>query len=80
MYNRYKSDYYKNLLKIVSKSYKNTLALQHRKYNDKKISRLRNLRKNNPKEYWNIINSSKRVEHTNASLADFYTFLKNLNS
>ena len=80
MYNRYKSDYYKNLLKIVSKSYKNTLALQHRKYNDKKISRLRNLRKNNPKEYWNIINSSKKVEHTNASLADFYTFFKNVNS
>ncbi|MEW8546328.1 MAG: reverse transcriptase family protein [Candidatus Thiodiazotropha sp.] len=80
MYNRYKSEYYKNLLKVISKSYKTTLAVQHRKYNDKKICRLRNLRKNNPKEYWKIINSSKTEENPSASLTDFYNFFKNVNA
>ena len=80
IYNRYKSEYYKNLLKIVSKSYKTTLAVQHKKYNDKKIYRLRNLKKNKPKEYWKIINSSKKEDTTRASLNDFYDFFKNVNS
>ena len=80
MCNRYKSEYYKNLLKIVSKSYKTTSAVQHKKYKDKKICRLRNLRKNKPKEYWKIINSSKKEDTTSASLTDFYDFFKNVNS
>ena len=80
MYNKYKSEYYKNLLKIVSKSYKTTLSVQHRKFKDKKIGRLRNLRKNNPKEYWKIINSSKKETNSSASLSDLYDFFKNVNA
>ena len=80
MCNRYKSEYYKNLLKIVRKSYKKTLAVQHKKYNEQKICQLRNLKKNKPKEYWKVINSSKNADNTRASLTDFYNFFKNINS
>ena len=80
MYNRYKSEYYKNLLKIISKSYKKTLAVQHKRYNKKKICQLRNLKKNKPKEYWKVINSSKNANNTRASLTDLYNFFKNINS
>ena len=81
MYNRCKSEYYKNLLKIISKSYKKTLAVQHKKkYNEQKICQLRNLKKNKPNEYRKVINSSKNADNTSASLTDFYDFFKNINS
>ena len=70
----------KNLLKIITKSYKKTITVQRKKYNDQKICRLRNLQKNNPKEYWKVINSSKSADNTSASLTDFYNFLKNINA
>ena len=47
---------------------------------DRKICRLRNLMKNNPKEYWEVINSSKNADDTSASIIDFYHFFKNINS
>ena len=34
MYNRYKSDYYKNMLKAVSTNYKKTLSLQQKRFKD----------------------------------------------
>ena len=80
MYNRYKSEYYKNLLKIVSSSYKKTLSKQNKRFRDEKVSRLRHLKKNDPREYWKIINSSKKSENNYASLNDFYDFFKNVNS
>ena len=80
MYNRYKSDYYKNMLKAVSTNYKKTLSLQQKCFKDNKISKLKSLKKNDPKEYWNIINSAKKSDNVSASLKDFYTFFKNVNS
>ena len=47
-YNRDKTKYYKNLLKTVSKNYKRTFAMQHKKHNDLKICRLRNLKRKQP--------------------------------
>ena len=76
MYNRYKSDYYKNMLKAVSTNYKKTLSLQQKRFKDNKISILKSLKKNDPKEYWNIINSAKKSDNISASLKDFYTFFQ----
>ena len=56
-YNKYKTTYYKNLLKTVSKQYKSTISKNVRKYKDDKVNRLKNLQTSNPKEYWKIINS-----------------------
>ena len=75
MYNMYKSEYYKTSFK----NYQKTLAVQHKKYNGQKICRLRNLKKNNPKEYWKVINSGKNANNTSAPLTDFYNVFKNIN-
>ena len=48
MYNKHKSSYYKNVLKLVSKKYKTTLSKTQRMYNDKKITDIRKLKCTNP--------------------------------
>ena len=39
MYNKYKSDYYKNLLKAVSKNYKQTLSMHKKQFQNQKVKR-----------------------------------------
>ena len=78
MYN--KSDYYKNLLKLVSKSYKKTLSRENNRFNENKIRKLRNLKKSNPREYWNTINCEKYKVKSEAPLNDFYEFFRTLNT
>ena len=51
MYNKYKSDYYKNLLKAVSKNYKQTLSTHKKTFQNQKVEKLRRLKNANPKEY-----------------------------
>ena len=75
-YNQHKNEYYKNMLKNVSKKYKNTLKLHSDKYKLERIQKLRNMKNNNPKEYWRIINSDKKKNKTTAPLYDFYEFYK----
>ena len=70
MYNRYKSDYYKNMLKAVSTNYKKMLSSQQKRFKDNKISKL--------KSNWNIINSAKKSDNVSASFKYFYTFSKML--
>lgn len=57
LYNKYKTLHYKNILKSVSKDYKNTISLSVRKFKQDRVLKLKTLRSNNPKEYWKIINS-----------------------
>ena len=52
MYNKYKTDYRKNNLKIVSKNYKN--------FKIECIEKLRRLRINDQKQYWKIVNAERR--------------------
>ena len=68
------------MLKAVSTNYKKTLSSQQKRFKDNKISKLKSIKKNDPKEYWNIINSAKKSDNVSASLKDFYTFFKNVNS
>ncbi|MCW4346970.1 MAG: reverse transcriptase domain-containing protein [Candidatus Thiodiazotropha endolucinida] len=79
-YNQHKNEYYKNMLKNVSKKYKNTLKLHSDKYKIERIQKLRNLKSNNPKEYWRVINSEKKKNNVTAPLNDFYEFYKQINS
>lgn len=43
-YNKYKTNYYKNALKQVSKDYKNKMASNFRIFKDNRIQKLRNLK------------------------------------
>ena len=79
LYNRYKSEHNKNLLKTVSKNYKRTISKSIKSYDNARINKLRDLRSSNPKEYWKILNSSDRRQRSEACLDDLYSFFKSIN-
>ena len=79
LYNKYKTDYYKNILKIVSKKYKKTLSFNNRRFITEKSNELRSLKHKHPREYWKIINSHKKGSNSQASLDEFYQFFKSTN-
>ena len=74
MYNKYKTAYYTNILKTVSKKYKNTLAKTNRNYRANKIKELRSLKKSDRRKYWKTINSQVKNDNNSASLNDLYIF------
>ena len=68
-YNKYKTNYYKNALKQVSKEYKNKMASNLRRYKNTRIQKLRNLKHPRPKDFWKIISVGK-TEKQSAPLED----------
>ena len=70
----------KNLLKAVSKSYKHTLNKHKKQFQNLKIEKLRRIKNANPKEYWKIINSTKKPNSIKATLHDLYSFYKETNT
>ena len=67
-------------LKQASKNYKRTMNLYLNKHVKNTQNRLRNLKTNNPKEFWKIINSlEKKEEDQNINLETLYDFFKGLN-
>ena len=80
MYNKYKTQFYKNKLKIVSKEYKNKISKSVKNFKNTRVDKLRKLRHTNAKEYWKIINSVEQKETRSPPLNDLYTYFKNLNS
>ena len=79
MYNKYKTRFYKDILKTVCKNYKKTLSQHYNRFNNDKINKLRAVNRNNPREYWKIINSQKKSENIGASVQDFYDHFTNMN-
>ncbi|MCG8049047.1 MAG: reverse transcriptase family protein [Candidatus Thiodiazotropha endolucinida] len=79
MYNKYKTEYYKNVFKNVSKKYKRTLTKCHRGFMNEKASGLRNMKSSDPREYWKAINSHKKTGKPQAALDDFFNFFKSVN-
>ena len=79
MYNKYKSNYYKNILKIVSKKYKTTLSKTQQMYKDKKINEIRKLKSTNPKKYWKTINTQNKKDEVQAPLEELYRYFKTSN-
>ena len=76
MYNSYKTEYYKNMLKHVSKQYKQTLNKNCKKFKNERIQKLRRIKTNDPKQYWKIINAERRPTQTSAPLTDLFNFYK----
>ena len=79
LYNKYKSSYYKNILKQVSKDYKNKMASNYRRYKSANISKLRNMRTIKPRDFWRIINSIDKTKDKTAPLHNLYEYFKNIN-
>ena len=78
-YNKYKTQYFKDLLKTVSKQYKLTLRQANSRYKTVKIEKLRKLKNADPKKYWNILNENNHKSETTATLDSFYEFFRKLN-
>ena len=79
MYNKYKTSFYKDILKTVSNNYKKTLLQHYNRFNNDKINKLRAVKRNNLREYWKIINSQKKSEDIGASVQAFYDHFTNMN-
>ena len=80
LYNRYKNEYYKNKLKIVSKEYKNVISKSVKNFKKSKIETLRNLKHSNTKQFWKIINSVDKKDSHSPPVNDLYEYFKDLNS
>ena len=78
-YNKYKTQYFKNLLKDISKRYKSTLNQAKNKYNIHKIEKIRKLKHADPRKYWKILNDKKEDTESPASIEDFYQYFKQIN-
>ena len=46
MYNKYKTNYYENLLKVVSKNHKQTLNTQSKRFKMNRVAKLKSLKSN----------------------------------
>ena len=79
LYNRFKTDHFKNLLKTVSKNYKHVISKNVRRHKNVTAEKLRRLKSNDPKEYWRILNGSKKGEN-HVAVKEFYKYFKNLNN
>ena len=79
-YNKYKTTFYKEQLKRISKTYKQVLSKSARAYKNDTIQKLKNLKNAKPREFWKIINSINNDKQTKCPLNDLYEHLKNINT
>jgi hypothetical protein len=78
-YNKHKTQTLKISLKKISKEYKTSLRQAHNKYATNKVNDLRKLKHADPKKYWQIINSEKPTQNTQANLEQFFNYFKKQN-
>ena len=64
LYDKYKSNFYKEQLKSISKEYKQVLSNNARLYKNETIMKLKILRNAKPREFWKIINSINNNKQT----------------
>ena len=67
-------------LKIFDKKYKKILDKNMNLYRKKMSKELRNLKSNNPKEYWQILNRGKKKTQPNIPTESLFEYFKELNS
>ena len=79
LYNKHKTEYYKQLLKTISKDYKRVMNKNKKRSDQTRIDNLRNLKSTNAKDYWRILNNGKQKQ-PEAPLNDLYEHFKNVNN
>ena len=80
LYNKYKTTYYKEKLKSISKTYKQVLAKTVRSHKNSTILKLKNLKSAKPREFWKIINSINDNKQCKCPLEDLYEHFKRINT
>ena len=80
-YSKHPNEYNKTILKNASKNYKNIMNKHINKYNKENESKLRQMQKNRPKEYWKMLNKLKTKTKAKAPKLDqLYKHFKNINN
>ncbi|KAK6185732.1 hypothetical protein SNE40_007900 [Patella caerulea] len=79
-FKRSKSDEDRQKLQNASSSYKRQLKAEYTNYYRGLNKTLKNLKRNNSKEYWRILKGPNERRNTNLSVGDFYKYFKNMNS
>ena len=64
----------------AEKHYKHTLDRKQKNYRKKFSEDIQNLSKNNPKEFWKLLNKGKRKKQPNIEIDKLYDFFQNLNT
>ena len=75
LYNKHKTDNYKQQLKIVSKEYKKVMNKNKKHFDQSRIDKLRSLKSTNLKDYWRLLNGGKGNQMF-ASLDDLFEHLR----
>ena len=79
LYNKHKTQYYKNILKTVSKAYKRTISTSVKKHKNIKVQKIKQLKSKKPRDFWKIINSVDKKETTLAPLEKLHDFFRSIN-
>ena len=80
LYNKYKTQYYKKLLRTVSKNYKNTISNNIKRFKDERINKLKTIKSSHQREFWKVINGTDRNKDCKASLQDLFSYFEEVNS
>ena len=80
LYNKYKTNHYKHLLKNVSNAYKKAISKNIKRHNNEKITKLRSMKRGQPRDFWKIINSVNSQPKTASTLSDLFDYFKNVNA
>lgn len=76
-----KSDFNKSCMLDASKQYKKTISKAVTNYKRYQKRKIRNMRSNSPKQYWNYVNRlSSKTSTSNVDIDMFYDYFKDLNS
>ena len=78
-YKRYKTEAVKNELAAAERQYKRTLDTSMSRHRKDMQNKLKTMRTKNPKEFWKILNKSKRKEQPDIPVDTFFEFYKELN-
>ena len=74
-----RNEQFLNNYKEAEKTYKKTMDNSLKKYRATLRKKIDNLRSNNPKDYWKLLNSCKKKTKTSISLETLHDFFKDLN-
>ncbi|MEW8542876.1 MAG: reverse transcriptase family protein [Candidatus Thiodiazotropha sp.] len=80
LYNKYKNDHYKNMLRSVSKEYKCVISRNVRRKKDETIQKLRYIKSRDPKEYWRILNQGVERNKNHVNVDTFFNFFQRVNN
>ena len=80
LYNKYKTNHYKHLQKMSVMRIKKAISTNIKRHDKEKITKLRSMKKGQPRDFWKIINFVNSQPKTASTLSDLFDYFKNVNA